>query len=276
MSESFNEYIAAVFKHWWWLVGTLVGGVITVFGLLGIPTQTTIWVGLLIMFFCLSVAQFLAYREIRKTNVKLKSDLKDANQYQAKSQRIEIISKEKYPAEILRIFDDMRRCLTLIVESSDNVQGVTVEKLFDVCKQITPHELYLALNQKTIEDNIDMTYLFYRRFNLGIGLSDIQTKDDNWKKLVEKLETTKKDIPDQELINAVFAHYSALNGVHSIKLFYRYMKIYGTNEMILRGVEPFRSIPNLLDQTMTRINKRIVELKLGEEPKWEMLYIREK
>jgi hypothetical protein len=54
------------------------------------------------------------------------------------------------------------------------------------------------------------------------------------------------------------------------------MKKYGATEMNIRAVEPFRPVSDLQDQTMSRVNKRILELKLGEEPQWEMLYFKGK
>ncbi len=211
-----------------------------------------------------------------KNNKKLESDLKGAKQYKAQSQRIEIISKEKYPSEILRIFDDMRRCLSEIVESSDNITDITPSKLLDSVRSITPHELYNALHQKTIEDNVRTTYAFYRGFFLDIGLYNLQTNNTKWKQLIEDYETTKKDVPDQQLLMLMRTHFEALNGVNSIRLYYRYMQKYGVSEMNIKAVEPFRPAPDLLDQTMARVTKRILELKLGEEPKWEMLYFQEK
>jgi len=271
------EYLGVVFRYWKWLVIDWILAIIAaVFTFLGKPLAIGVPVTLGILFIGFTGAQVLAYRDLKKEKTKLEAELEEAKRYEIKSQLIEIISKEKYPAEILRIFDDMRRCLSIMIESSDSVQDVTSGKLFNVCKQITPHELYLAVYQKTLEDNAEMVHLFYRYFNFGIGLRDLQAKDARWKQLVEELETTKKDIPDQELVGAVNSHFSALNGVYSIRLFYRYMDKYGTTEMILKCVEPFRPVPNLLDQTMARINHRIIELKLGEPPKWEMLYIKEK
>lgn len=211
-----------------------------------------------------------------KDNKKLETELKGAKQYKAQAQRIEIISKEKYPSEILRIFDDMRRCLSETIESSDSITDITPSKLIDSIRGITPHELYLALHQKTIEDNVRATYTFYRGFSLDIGLGSLQKNNDKWKKLIEDYETTKKDVPDQQLIMSMRLHFEALNGAGAIRLYYRYMQKHGAGEMNIKAVEPFRPVADLLDQTMARVTKRILELKLGEEPKWEMLYFQEK
>lgn len=254
-------------------MGGLIGGILTISNLIGINIPFSLPLGLVIMFVCLSVAQFLAYHGLRKTNIKLDADLEEAKSYQSKSQRIDIISKEKYPSEILRIFDDMRRCLSEIIETSDNVPDVTSKKLFD-CANGSPHDLYRALHQKTINDNVYVTFTFYRHFNYGIGLSDLQNKNDRWKQLLDELETIKKDIPDQELKESVVTHFQALNGANAIRLYYRYVRKYGVNREILHAVEQFRPSYDLLDQTMTKVTKRIVELKLGEEPKWEMRYFR--
>jgi len=275
MGESFVEYSKAVTKKWWWLVGTMIGGIMTIAGILNVPIPFSIPIGLVIFFFCLFIAQFLAYHDLRKNNQKLVGDLRESKIFESKSQRIDIISKEKYPSEVLRIFDDMRRCLSDIVESADNIPGVTFE-LMTKCIHGDPHELYLAIHQKSLDDNVNVTFSFYRQFNYGIGLSDQQKINNRWKQLVENLETIKKNIPDQELINYIIAHYTALNGVHAIRLFYRFMAKYGTHHIILQAVEPFRPVPNLLDQTMARVTNRILELKLGEEPKWEMLYFKER
>jgi len=276
MDVSLTEYLKSVLKRWWWLVVGLIGGLLGLAPLVGINLEIPSSVGWLIFFIGLFVAQFLAYHDLRVEKIKLEDDLKEAKMYEAKSQRIEIISKEKYPAEILRIFDDMRRCLSEIVEFSDNMTDVNPEKLIDPCRGITPHELYLALNQQTLEDNVSSTYTFYRNFNLGIGLINLQEKNDKWRQLIEDYETVKKDIPDQKLIMSMGTHFEAINGVNAIRLYYRYMKKYGATEMNIRAVEPFRPVSDLQDQTMSRVNKRILELKLGEEPQWEMLYFKGK
>ncbi len=271
MFNSFQEYIKAVFKQWWWLVGGIIGGFISIIkDVLGKEVPIALPLGIAIMFICFSLAQFLAYHELRKENIKLTTNLKEAKSYEPKTQRIEIISKEKYPSETLRILDDMRRCLADMVESADSVTNV--EENLMKCIHGDPHDLYRAINQKTIDDNVYVTFSFYRRFVYGIGLIDLQNKNDKWNKLVEELETIKRDIPDQNLKDAVMSHFNALNGVNAIRLIYRYMHKYGTNEILTRTIEPFRPITNLLDETMTRVTKRILELKLGEEPKWEMRY----
>jgi hypothetical protein len=272
MSDSFEEYVKSVFKEWWLLVVDIVGGALFITGLLGKTVPITLPIGLAIIFLGLSIAQFLAYHELRKTNLKFKADLAEAKMYESKSQRIEIISKEKYPSEILRILDNMRGCLTEIIEGSDNVQDITTKKILDSVNG-DPHDLYEALNQKSIADNVRVTFSFYRNFRLGIGLYDLQEKNSKWKALVEDLEKTKKDIPDQELKDAVITHFMALNGDAAIRLCYRYLRKYGANQMLVQVVEPFRPLYGLLDETMTRVTKRILELKLGEEPKWEMKYI---
>jgi hypothetical protein len=272
--ELFGEYIFAVLKYWKLLVIDVILAILSAIGtFLGQPVPLGWPLTLIILFIGLIIAQYLAYRDIRKEKTQLDKDLIEAKKYEAKSQRIEIISKEKYPSEILRILDDMRRCISAIIESSDEVKDITAEKLAK-CTDGDPHELYKALNQKTLDDNINITFAFYRKCRQGIGLIDLQEISDKWKQSVEELETIKKDIPDQRLKDSVMAHYMALNGEGAIRLFYRYLRKHGATDLIIRAVEPYRPAYGLLDQTMTRVTKRILELKLGEEPKWEMKYLR--
>lgn len=274
MAESFAEYIMAVLKYWKWLlidwILALISGLSTLTEKpipLGIPLAITLaLVGLI-------VAQFLAFHDLRKRKASLEDELKNAKRYQDQSQRIEIISKEKYPSEILRIFDDMRRCLNEIIESGDTVENVTGEKISSVMHG-SPRDLARALNQKTIDDNIHVTYCFYQNFRAGIGLIDLQNNNKKWLDLCEQLETIKKDIPDQKLKDSVNSHFEAMNGEASIRLHYRYMAKYGTNQYILQVVKPFRPIRGLTDETLTRVSKRIVDLKLGEEPQWEMKHFK--
>ena len=266
-----TEYIKLVFKHWKLLVVDLIGGTIFVLGLLKRTVPISVPIGLFIIFIGFTVAQFLAFYDLRKEKIKLTADLKEAKMFESKSQRIEIISNEKYPSEILRILNDMRINLSEIIESSDAISSITIEKLFS-CIQGSPRDAYNALNQKSLDDNVKITFSFYRNFRCGIGLIDLQETNAKWKQLVEDLETTKKDIPDQELKDSIMTHFQALNGANSIRLFYHYMRKHGSTNDLVRLVEPFRAQFDLLDYTMTRVTKRILELKLGEEPKWEVKY----
>jgi len=230
----------------------------------GIPSWSLYIIG-----YCLIVLFFIAIISgLWQDNKHLKADLKEAKRYEVKSQRIEIISKEKYPSEILRIFDDMRRCLSEIIESSDSVQDVTPEILATVSHG-SPRDLARAISQKTIDDNVYVTNCFYNKFRAGIGLIDLKEKNAKWRELNEELETVKKDIPDQKLKDSVMSHFDALNGENSIRLFYRYMRRCGVSDFVMKTVEPFRPLHGLTDETLTRVSNRILELKLGEEPKWE-------
>lgn len=221
---------------------------------------------LLALFF---IAVIVGYR---RENKRLEVALSEAKLYEAKSQRIEIISKERYPTEILRILDDMRRSISNIIENVVIDKSVVNSKSLVDSVHITPHELYLAIHQRTVDENIANVYTFYMRFGYEIGLIALQEKDNAWKKLVDEFETVKKDVPDQRLKEYIGGHYKAINGAGAVRLYYRYLREVGASEMAIKSVEHFRPYSDLLDQTMTRVTKRILELKLGEEPKWETRY----
>ena len=89
MEETLNEYFNAIFRRWWWLVVDIAGGVLFITGLLGKTVPVTLPIGIFIIFVGFSVAQFLAFHDLRKVKAKLEEDLKEAKMYEAKSQRIE-------------------------------------------------------------------------------------------------------------------------------------------------------------------------------------------
>lgn len=66
MWQSIREYISAVVRKWWAIIGFLIGAL----GLISLVSSITIllpyWAWLIIGLIALMVAQFLVYREVRK------------------------------------------------------------------------------------------------------------------------------------------------------------------------------------------------------------------
>ncbi len=264
--QNIKGYLKAVFKYWWWLVAGIVGGGLTIPVLMGHDVNIALPVGLGIIFICFSIAQFLAYNDLKKQKVQIDTKLQNAEWDTIRKYRIKLINEEEYPEKIFDILNRMRPCLDRLLKEA-LLTPLSSKELWDAIKTINPTEYAEAIGQITYDDNTNVIYSFYRHL-FHYSEIKLNESDTEWMLLDDELEVIKSAIPCLELKDFVVAYYMALKGINAVELFYGHLNKVKSQDLS-EAVKIYRYKIGLLDYASTRIARRIQELRSGGEPKWE-------
>lgn len=216
-------------------------------------------------------APYWLYKTVASEKVELKDKLGKAEWEHIRKRRMELIEKEEYPIKIPDILKRMRTCLESILKKAES-KNVTINKMWDSLKGTSPEDFAEVVNQSTYDENIVVLAKYHRRMQLskdGITLKEDYSTE--WIALENELEDIKKDVPDLLLKDNIMAYYYALKGVCYLRLFYHHMNKAPSSELkdaVAQTMTHYRYPEDLLDYCLTRVVKRIQELKCGDELAW--------
>ncbi len=219
----------------------------------------------------LVLAPYWLYESIVEEKMTIQQKLDNYDLDYSRKRRIELIEKEEYPRKLPEILKRMRMCLEGILKEAQS-KNVTIKKLWDSLKSITPTDFAEVLNQRTYDENVVVLYKYNRRMQLSKdGITLNEDSNGEWIALDDELEGIKKDMPDLLLKDNIMAYYQALKGICYLRLFYYHMNKAPSSELkdaVMQSMTHYRYPEDLLDYCLTRVVKRIQELKCGDELQW--------
>ena len=261
MPESFVQYIKAVLQKWWWLVVGVIGGALGVAPLLGANLAVPSAVGFAVMFVGLSIAQFLAYHDLRTKQAKKEWEY-------VREKNIALIT----PAmdDIIPTLDKMRQILKqLTLEiSTMPVDKETLDKVVTYMyqeygiKDLGEEQLKYFLELASVMDT------------LGVGLEKVKGRVQ-WIEVENRLESLPK--PDTHLEENIKEFVIILNGAYSYLLgnLYQLSANKGKEAQLssdeikyfTKNRNASKSMEIVIDRARTKVERRIFQLKRGDELK---------
>lgn len=247
-------------KRWLWLVLGVIGGILTILSILGYTPSLPWQVGLGIFFVSLTIAQFLAFHDLRQS--------KDKNEWEFIRQRkIELAAQQL--DGLVDTLEAMRKELRCLVDKASLkvVPQDIIDKIHTYLYREYPKK-YLATDTTKEEDLKYFLDLAAVMDAFGIGLAQ-SLKSDVWVNLNEKLESYSK--ADFELNDHIKDFKITLFGSYSYTLFNKYAR--AKNYKAETHHEIHSKVRNLttdfanevyVDRALTRVSKRINQLLCGE------------
>ena len=219
----------------------------------------------------LFVAPYWLYKTVALERGELKGKLEKAEWEHIRMRRIQLIEKEEYPTKIPDILERMRICLeNILIKAQSN--NVTIRKLWDSLRGITPEYFAKVVSQRTYDENVNVLYQYYRHMQLSKdGITLNEDSNGEWRALEGELEGIKKDIPCLLLKDNVMAYYHALKGESYLRLFYYRLNKAPNSKLkdaVGQTIAHFRYAEDLLDYCLTRVVNRIQKLEEGDGPVW--------
>jgi hypothetical protein len=252
MLESFKENLKAV-GHWWWILITgVVAGIMFIANLFGFQPRIAWPIGLAIIFFAFSTAQFLAYHNLRKSKNKQEWEY-------TREKHIELANQ--FVPNIESILNKMRARMEILLDKASQ-RGTTEETLKQFARKVSPYTGLFISNDET--ENLE----YYLRFtsemdaaHIGLGTDE----DTEW--ILLERELNEQHNPDGKLRVYISQYRTILCGVYShmlldVLLSQQKNKV-DNDSLPIRGKKGGQAT---IDKAMQRVRKRIDELRCGEEP----------